>query len=102
MPEESGIPEDVRAKLRKLIHVSDRIKQSQMRKILNLDEERFNQILLNLAEEFNFRIDGRYIVFHQAQDAIDAFINRIDSEITPAELDARHARLHQDDVEDPE
>jgi len=65
------------AKLQKLLKVSDKIKMDQMRNILKVDKETFNENIIDWAEEFRFRIDGDYVIVNQ--ESVDDFIDELDS-----------------------
>ncbi len=69
---------DFTAKLRKIIKVSTRVRQDQMRTALGIDPVQFDQCIFDWAEEFGFKIDGDYINF--AGSDVDAFVKSLDAE----------------------
>ena len=70
--------QDFSAKLRKMVKVSTRMTQEQMRGILKMSAEDFNDRILDWAEEFGFKIDGDSVNFAGAD--MDAFIQSLDDE----------------------
>ncbi len=70
--------ENVVGQLQKIIKVSTRIRQDQMRKILKMDEDTFNEQIINWADKFGFKIDGDYIAFGGGDT--DAFIQSLDQQ----------------------
>src|SRR5271157_3012712 len=64
--------------LRKIIKVSTRIRQDQLRKLLKTDEDTFNERIIEWAEEFGFKIDGDYVAFGGGD--MDAFIQSLDQQ----------------------
>jgi len=65
-------------KLKRILKVSNSIKMEQMRKILRLDEEIFNEKIIDWAEEFDFIIERDYINFNK--NTVDSFINLLDEQ----------------------
>ena len=61
-------------KLKRILKVSESIKMEQMQKMLKLDEETFNEKILDWSEEFGFRIDGEYI--NNKNASVDDFIKK--------------------------
>ena len=64
--------------LRKIIKVSTRIRQDQMRKILKMNEDTFNEQIISWACEFGFKIDGDYVTFSEGDT--DAFIAALNAQ----------------------
>ena len=73
-----SIEETILKKLKKMLSVSDRIRMEQMRKILKMNEDTFNDNIIEWAVEFGFRIDGDYININF--NTIDDFIGRLDNQ----------------------
>ena len=71
MPSET-IPE----KLKKILKVSVRIKMEQMRNMLDLDQKTFDKKLLDWASEYDWIIDGNYIIVKK--ESVDGFIASVD------------------------
>ncbi|MHA1799957.1 MAG: hypothetical protein ACTSVY_16030 [Candidatus Helarchaeota archaeon] len=59
-------PKDIRDKLRKILRVSKSIKMDRLQNMLKLDNDTFNELIIDLAEEFGFRIEKEYILFEQS------------------------------------
>lgn len=68
-------------KLKKILKVARRIRQEQVRKILKLDEDAFNERVIDWADEFGFRIDGDFLVIEDAAGVSD-FISSLEHEFT--------------------
>ena len=64
--------------LRKIMKVSTRIRQDQLRKLLKMEEDTFNERIIEWAEEFGFKIDGDYVAFGGGD--VDAFIQSLDQQ----------------------
>jgi len=58
--------------LTNLMKVSSKVRLDMLKTILNLDDEIFNEKIIELAVEFNFKIDGEYILFESGD--IESFI----------------------------
>ncbi len=65
-------------KLEKIMRVSKRVRQDQMRDALELGEAEFNKKIFDWAEQFHFMIDGDYINFDGAD--MDSFIAQLDNQ----------------------
>lgn len=63
-------------KIKKIIKVSTRFRLDMMRDILGIDEIIFNDKLLNWARDFNFKIEGDYLIINK-DTALD-FINMLE------------------------
>jgi len=63
-------------KIKKIIKVSTRFRLDMMRDILGIDEIIFNDKLLNWARDFNFKIEGDYLIINK-DTALD-FINELE------------------------
>ncbi len=72
--------QDRLTKLRKMLAVSARIRQDQMRDTLGLDAKQFNEKIWDWASEFGFKIDGDYINIGQGN--VDGFIAELDKQFT--------------------
>ncbi len=64
-------------KLKKILKVSDSIKMEQMRRMLKLDQEAFDEKLLDWEGEFGFRIDRDYVNINVK--TVDDFINQLEN-----------------------
>ena len=63
-------------KLQKILQVSDRIEIEQMRKSLGMDEFSFYDKIYDWAAEYNFIIDGDYLIVKK--DTISDFLDMLD------------------------
>jgi len=59
-------------KIEQIVKVSDRIRLDMMQKTLGLTEEDFLNNIYNWAEEFNFKLDGDYLIINK--EIIDSFL----------------------------
>nr|MDO8114989.1 hypothetical protein [Candidatus Sigynarchaeota archaeon] len=64
-------------KLKKLLKVSKRVRIDLVREYVKMDEERFIEKLVEWAAEFEFKIDGDYIITDGSN--VDEFIGSIDA-----------------------
>ncbi len=69
-------PQDPIEKLRKIMRVSRRVRQDQMRGALEMDAVEFNKVIFDWAEEFHFSIDGDFVNFDGAD--VEQFIVQLD------------------------
>ncbi|HME55028.1 MAG TPA: hypothetical protein VKM55_22675 [Candidatus Lokiarchaeia archaeon] len=53
---------EIKSKMRTILAVSTRIRIDMLREYLQLNNDVFIQLLVNFASEFNYKIDGDYIV----------------------------------------
>jgi hypothetical protein len=65
-------------KLKEMLEVSNRINLDMMRKVLRIDEDQFNDKIFAWAKEFQFKIDGDFIIIDK--DAISDFLNALDKQ----------------------
>jgi hypothetical protein len=65
-------------KIKKIVKVSDRVSIELMRSTLKLDVDTFNEKLFDWAAEFDFRIDGEYIVINK--NTLTDFIDALDTQ----------------------
>ena len=65
-------------KLKRLVKISDKIQIERMQKILNVNEDAFNEYILDWAEKFDLRIDGEYVVINK--ESVDDFISMLDKQ----------------------
>ena len=65
-------------KLKRVLNVSNSIKMDQLRNILDLESKTFDTQILEWAEEFEFVIDGDYIIINK--NTIDSFIDQLDKQ----------------------
>ncbi len=72
--------ETIAEKLKKILRVSVRIKMEQMRNMLDLDQKIFDKKLLDWASEYNWTIDGDYVVVKK--ESVDDFIGRFSQQNT--------------------
>ena len=68
--------QEIIEKIHKIMKVSSRVRLDMMRNILELDAKTFDNKILDWAVEFNFKIDGDFIVIENAD--IDGFITGLD------------------------
>jgi len=73
---EEKIDKEAIEKIKKMIKVSDRIKIDMMRQIMKMDKDSFNDKILDWAADFDFRIDGDFLVIKQ--ENVTAFIDALD------------------------
>lgn len=64
-----------------------------MSEILGLDETRFNELILDICEEFGWRIDGKYVVMNDDDELLTEIIETIDILDESRALDAEDATL---------
>ena len=69
------LEKDLIEKIKKIIKVSTRFRLDMMRDILGIDEIIFNDKILNWARDFNFKIEGDYLIINKntALDLINEF-----------------------------
>ena len=67
-------------KLKNMMEVSDRLNVDIVRQTLGLDKATFNTKLFEWAKQFNFRIDGDFIIINN--NTIDDFIDALDEQFT--------------------
>lgn len=72
------LEKDLIEKIKKIIKVSTRFRLDMMRDILGIDEIIFNDKILNWARDFNFKIDGDYLIINK-DTALD-FINELEKQ----------------------
>ncbi len=65
-------------KLKKILKVSKSIKMEQMRGILRMDKEAFDDKIIDWAAEFGFEIDREYVNINKS--TVDDFIDELDSQ----------------------
>lgn len=65
-------------KLKRLLRVSVRLKQAQMRRVLAMDEEEFDEKIFAWADEFGFVIDGDDVIIKR--DNVSEFIALLERE----------------------
>ncbi|MFX1257780.1 MAG: hypothetical protein ACFFAN_07975 [Promethearchaeota archaeon] len=63
-------------KLKEILSVSDRIKLKRLQKILNLDDNSFNEKIIEWAKTFGFKIDGEFLITQK--ESISDFIEELD------------------------
>jgi len=64
-------------KIKKILHVSSRVRIEMMRNALEMDEKEFDAMIFNWAFDYGFKIDGDYIIIENVN--IDDFISNLDS-----------------------
>jgi flagellar biosynthesis GTPase FlhF len=67
-------------KLSKMLKVYTKIKKEEMRKILNMKEDVFNDRLLDWALEYGFKIDGNMVLLENAD--VQGFISGLDNQFS--------------------
>ncbi len=70
-------PEVVRATLKKLLTVSKRVRIDMLREYVEMDNDQFLEKLVEWAAEYNFTIDGDFII--PASDDAGRFVENIDA-----------------------
>ena len=65
-------------KIKQMLNVSTKIKLEMMRKALKLQENIFSEKIFEWAEQFNFTIDGDYLIVNK--DTIEDFMNALDAQ----------------------
>ena len=55
--------------------VSTRVKLDRLQEVLNIERTQFNNKIFEWAEEFDFKIDGDYLVVNQ--DTLSRFISSL-------------------------
>jgi len=63
-------------KLREILNISTRIKLERVQNILNLDDKSFDVKIIEWANEFDFKIDGEYLVVNK--ESVSEFIDALD------------------------
>ncbi len=69
---------EILEKVRKALNVSARIKLDMMREFLEMDEMTFNKKIFDWASEFEFQIDGEYLIVNK--EKISDFIDKLDKQ----------------------
>ncbi len=59
-----------RKKLQAMLKVSDRLSLSMIRETLEMTPKEFNETIFQWAMDYNFRIDGDYIVIQDNSDSV--------------------------------
>jgi hypothetical protein len=67
-------------KLKKVMNVYTKIQKSEMRKILNLEEEDFNDRLLDWAIKYGFKIEDDMVILEQAN--VQGFLTALDDQFS--------------------
>ncbi len=70
-------PKDVRATLKKLLTVSKRVRIDMLREYVQMDKDQFLEKLVEWAAEYNFTIDGDFII--TASDDAEKLVQNIDA-----------------------
>lgn len=70
--------ERITEKLKKIMKVSVRIKMEQMKNMLELDQKTFDRKILDWANEYDWTIDGDYVVVKK--ERVDDFITMLDQQ----------------------
>ncbi|MFX1502787.1 MAG: hypothetical protein ACFFDH_17635, partial [Promethearchaeota archaeon] len=69
---------EILEKIRKVLNVSTRIKLKIIREFLEIDERTFNKKIIDWASEFDFQIDGEYLIYDK--ENISDFIDELDKQ----------------------
>ncbi|MFX0070204.1 MAG: hypothetical protein ACFFAO_03850 [Candidatus Hermodarchaeota archaeon] len=69
---------DPMEQIKKILNVSNRIKLDLVRRALFMDQQSFDNKILDWANQFNFKIDGDYLVTNV--ETVDDFINMLDEQ----------------------
>ncbi|MFX1456354.1 MAG: hypothetical protein ACFFDB_13350 [Promethearchaeota archaeon] len=78
-------------KIKIMLQVSDRLRLEALKNILELDKESFNEKIYEWAKEFNFTIDGDYIIINK--ETIPAFLGHLEEPANLVQIDTNVRKI---------